>query len=351
MRSLARTLAVAALLAGAAARAETWEYTLAVPEGMPATFEVPFTVAHAGDVVLLAEWKGPRLLFFGVDAPGRAGFARRSGPSPQRIELKADTDALVGTTGWKLTVKALAARGEASGTLKITVPDAPEVVARREAELHPPPPPPPPPPAWTLPAKAPQGASIQVARVFGAVESYRAAVLSAGNPPQDDCQWQIEFLLYATAVRDRLAAGGQPPDVPALRYFGRMSEAIAGVERMRTSKDPILAGPVPEDLYERRLWLTSRYEQVRPVERSLDQLGELLRGGHAPSLKETVWLPRLNACITACERFFDERVRLGSAELASGREVARSEWPKIQAAAAVFQSLAPYLRETSAELR
>src|SRR5690349_2261732 len=115
-----------------AARAETLEYAIAIKDGMPATLEAPFAVPYAGIVALEAQWTGPRLLFFGVDVPGRPGYTHRSGPSPQRIEFSVSDPVLVGHAGFRITVKALASRGAATGHLKITVPDAPEIVAARE---------------------------------------------------------------------------------------------------------------------------------------------------------------------------------------------------------------------------
>lgn len=346
---MSRPLTVLALIAFVAcgiARAESWEYTISVPDGMPATFELPFRVAHEGTVLFEVDWVGPRLLFFGVDAPGHPGFARRSGPSPQRLELAAREAAFLGNTEWKLTVKALPARGTVTGRVRVTVPDAPEVVARREADLHPPPPPPPPPPAWTLPAQAPAGASPEVARVYAAVENFRSAVLPPTEGPVDSCLWQSAFLVYVSAARDRAGSGGVPLDLPTLRYVARLAEAIRRVDAMRNSSNPVLAGPVPDDLQERRAWLLARYELVRPIERSLDELNELLRGGHAPGLEDEPWLPRLNACLTACERYFDERVRLGGADAAPNGELAAAQWTRIRAAGEALESFAPFLKET-----
>jgi hypothetical protein len=345
MRRPLRLVVLVALLAFGAARAESWEYTIAVPDGLPATFELPFSVPYTGTVILEADWTGSRLLFFGVEAPGRPSYARRSGPSPQRLELAAEDAELREKGDWKLTVKALPARGEVLGRVRVTVPDAPEVIAKREAELHPPPPPPPPPPAWTLATPAPAGSGPEIARVFAAVEAFRAAVLPPADGPADACVWQTDFLIYAVAARDRYGAGGRPLDTPTLRYFKRVAEAIRQVDALRTSTDPILAGPVPDDLKQRRAWLTARYELVRPIERSLDELTELLRGGHAPALEEETWLPRLNACLTACERYFDERVRLGGDAAARSGELAGAQWVRIRAAGAVFDSFVAFLRE------
>jgi hypothetical protein len=331
-------LAVLCACALTPARAAFSEYTFSVPDGREATFAVAFQIEHEGSVTIDATWIGPRLVFIGVEGPGRAAVARRSGPSPQRIELTADATLLSGGAGFKLTVKA-------QGRLRITVPDAPEVVARREAELHPPPPPPPPPPAWAVKTPPPKGAEADVVRVYAAVEMVSAAALTATEESVDACSWQIEFLKYAAAARDRLGSAGKTPDVPTLRYFARLAEAIRNVDTLRTGTSQVLAGPVPKDRTERRDWLISRNEIVRPIERSLDELTELLRKGHAPALTDEPWLPRLTACLTACERFYDERVRFGGDENAPNRELAAAQWTRILAASDVFESFAPFLKE------
>jgi hypothetical protein len=327
------------------ARATLREYTIDVPDGREATFELPFVVEYAGLVTIDARWTGPRLLFFGVEGPGHVSLARRSGPSPQRLELTADDATIARGTDWKLTIKALPARGEASGRLQVTAPDAPEIVAKREAELHPPPPPPPPPPAWTLPKAAPRNAVPDVLRVYEAAEAYRAAVLSDASGSADACRWQIEFLQYVVASRDRLGERGEAPDVPTLRYFARLVEAVRGVDMLRTAKNPVIAGPAPADREQRRDWLIARSEIVRPIVRSLDVLTELLRGGYAPALEDASWLPRFTACLTACERFFDERVRIGGEAEAVNRELAAAQWNRILAANRVLAAFAPFLKE------
>lgn len=345
MRLTPWTLALAVACGLTSAHATSWDYTISVPDGREATFEVPFPVAYEGSVTIEASWSGARLLFFGVEGPARAALARRSGPSPQRLDLQADAATIAGGTAWKLTIKALPARGEAAGRVRVSSPDAPEVVAQREAALHPPPPPPPPAPPWTLSKAAPQGASAEVARVYTAVEAFRARVVEEKNAPADACTWQIEFFKYAVACRDRMAERGVAPDVPTLRYFGRLAESIRSVEMLRTEANPAIAGPVPASRDVRRDWLIARNEIVRPIERSLDELTELLRGGHAPSLEDESWLPRLTACLTACERFFDERVRLGGDENAPNRDLAAAQWARILAAERVFASLVPFLKE------
>jgi hypothetical protein len=321
------------------------DYTIAVPDGREATFVVPIAVDHAGPVTIDANWTGPRLLFFGVEGPGHISLARRSGPSPQQVGFTVDAAALAQGTNFKLTVKALPARGEASGSLRVTTPDAPEVVAQREAELHPPPPPSPPPPAWTLRTNAPASASPDTVHVYDAMEEFRSALLGTANSPADACTWQIGFLRYGVAARDRLGNQGAAPDVPTLRYFARLAAAIRAVDGLRTSADPVLAGPIPENPDDRRDWLFARNEIVRPIERSLDELTELLRHGHAPALEQEAWLPRLTACLTACERYYDERVRLGGDDEAPNQELAAAQWNRILAAMRVFETWAPFLKE------
>jgi hypothetical protein len=124
-----------------------------------------------------------------------------------------------------------------------------------------------------------------------------------------------------------------------------MSDVIGSVDRLRGGTDPVVAGPVPADANERHDWLLARNEIVRPIERSLDQLTELLRNGHAPSLEDERWLPRLTACLTACERFFDDRVRFGGDELAPNRALAAAQWERILAAQRVLDAFGGYLRE------
>ena len=295
-------------LAVTSAQATVWEYTIDVPDGREATFQLPFRVDYPGPVTVEAAWTGPRLLYFGVDGegPARAALARRSGPSPQRLDIPAAT-AHTGGAAWVLTVKALPARGEATGRLKVTVPDAPDIAAKREAERNPKPPPPPPPPSWAVPKAAPAGASPDIVRVY-----------DGPNPAFD---------------------------VPTLRYFTRVVDVIHSVASMSNGTDRAIAGPIPEDRDDRRDWLIARNEIVRPIERSLDQLTELLRGGHAPALEDERWLPRFNACLTACERFFDERVRFGGEDNAPNKEQATTQWPRIVAAEHVLESFAVYLKE------
>ena len=44
------------------ASATSWDYTISVPDGREAKFELPFPVEYAGSVTIEASWIGPRLL-------------------------------------------------------------------------------------------------------------------------------------------------------------------------------------------------------------------------------------------------------------------------------------------------
>jgi hypothetical protein len=270
----------------ALARAGTWDYAFSVPDGREATFVLPFPVQYAGPVAIETSWSGPRLLFIGIENSAHVSVARRSGPSPQRLDLTADETASGKDATWKVTIKALPARGDASGRLRVIVQDAPRSsrsVRPLSTRL---PRPPPPPPPWRVAKSAPAGASADVVRVFHAVETVRTTVLPAVDGAGDACSWQADFLQYAVAARDRLAERHAPPDLPTLRYFARIAASIDSIAMLRSSKDPTIAGPVPAGRNERHDWLLNRIEIVRPIERGLDELTELLRRGHAPALED-----------------------------------------------------------------
>jgi hypothetical protein len=243
---------------------------------------------------------------------------------------------------WKLTVRALAARGEARGTVRVEVPDAPEVVAAREKAAAPPPPPPPVPAAWAVAASAPEGAGPRLAALFRDVESLRQSIY--GDDPfhvTDPCGWQDDLARWLASRRSALAAGGDAPAPETLRFLEQLATAIDEVESLRTTRDPILAGPVPEDSLRRRAWNAARREALAPYERSLDRLAEVARGGFVPELEKESWPGRLVACLTGCQRHFEARVREGGD--ASGKEQTEAQWPRILDAGRAARSLAAWL--------
>ena len=159
------------LLAGVA-RAETIEYAFEIAADEPAAFEIPFESAHAGTLAATASWTGPRILALRLDGAAEGASWRRSGPSPQRIDVAVEA----GRSSWRLTLRALAARGTAKGTIRVEIPDAPEVVAAREKALAPPPPPPPRPDPWAMASKAPAGAEPRISALYRDVETLRGAI-------------------------------------------------------------------------------------------------------------------------------------------------------------------------------
>ncbi len=340
--SAARVLAVAstACLAVSGARAETRLYTLDIADGRDSAFEVEFRVDHAGTLGVRADWAGPRVISFRLEGPGTPGVAvRRSGPSPQRMEVRVGQEELEQGNVFKLTIRALSSRGEAKGTVRLDLPDSPEVVEERERAAEPPPPPPPEPDPWTVPKAQPPGADAAVARLFDSVERFRArVVLPQGSIVPDSCGWQSDLLRRMTSWRDAVAADGKPITELLASYLLRLAGIVRTVADMRTSSDPILAGPPPEGSLRLRAWTQLRRERIRPIERGLDDLAESLRESDAALLEQDPWLPRFVACLTACERNFEEAARVGPDEAAYG-DLARSQWETILAAAEAFTAV------------
>ena len=155
----------------------------------------------------------------------------------------------------------------------------------------------------------------------------------------DSCRWQRELMRYLADRRDELAATGAGPSGNTLKVLGRMADAIRHVEEYRTSSEPILAGPPPEETQRRRIWTELRRERFQPLERELDELLQILRRGHVPGLEEELWPTRLVSCLTACERHFEERVRLGERQ-ATNREIAEVQWERFLAASGALRALA-----------
>lgn len=341
MRRILAILGACALQGGLPSGAATSTYRLELPESASAAFEVPFRVEHVGTVVVEAEWDGARIVSFRIDGPGIEGAAaRRSGPSPQRLEVEVGDEAIARGGTWTLSIRAPLAREGSTGTLSLALPDAPEVVEAREKEAAPPPPPPPEPDPWTVPRSAPAGAGGALVGLFDSVETFRVLL----HPEQTDgaydaCGWQSPALRWLAAQRDALASGGAALPPPARSVLGRVARAVRSVETMRTSENPILAGPAPEDPVRHRAWLSARRDELRILERELDLVGEMLRGGYAPELEDQEWLHRFAACLTACERHFEERVRVGPGG-ASQRDLAEAQWPAILAAGDALDRLA-----------
>ena len=115
-------------------------------------------------------------------------------------------------------------------------------------------------------------------------------------------------------------------------------KAIHRVEKLANSTDLLVAGPAPESGFRRRAWLSLREGRIAPLERELDLL--LLEVSEDPpeELGDEDWLVRLLNCLTACERYFEQRGRLGENK-ASNRELTLEQWDRILAAAEALDSL------------
>ena len=129
------------------------------------------------------------------------------------------------------------------------------------------------------------------------------------------------------------AARRGPPET-----LGEIVLAIKRVETLRSSDDPILAGPAPSAPAERRNWFLLREQQILVLESALDDVRAELERGHAPELQSQPWTLKLMSCVTACERFFEERVRIGD-ERATNLDLARVQWERVLAAAEALEAL------------
>jgi hypothetical protein len=325
---------------GATVRAEVLRYSLEIRDREAAGYVVDLPVRHAGTLRVDLEWPGRRTLALRIEGPGSPRVqARRAGPSPLHLEVEVSEPPREGEEGWQVHIRSLPDRGRAEGLMTVTLPSPED----REAPEHPEPSPSRPPrdrDPWTRSRTAPEGTDPGVARLFGEVESFRSWVVDeAGSPRDDACGWQSDLLRYLTEHRDSLAEHGRGLDESLARYFLRLARTVRNVDALRSSDDPILAGPVPEKTLTRRAWETLRRERLEPLEHELDALGEAVRGGYVTALDDRSWPMRLIGCLTACERYFEQRVRLGEGRAPNG-DLAGDQWDGILAAADALDALA-----------
>ena len=328
-----RTASAAALALAAAivlvpsSRGEVREAQFELPANQPLGLHVDVEVAYPGVLSIDAVWGGSRVIAFRLEGPGDI-ILRRTGPSPQRIEYFVD-EGLAGKGQWRLVLRGLAAREGAQGLLTFDFPEPPDA---RPAPDQTPLPPLPPPEAWKLPRQAPAGAPVTQVRFYSAVEAFRSMTVDQLNPPGDACRWREDFLRFLGDQQDLLARGKLKPDASTRRMLERLAVAARRIEEQRTSDDPLLAGPAPKDRAEQHAWAILRGEKIAPVIAELDDLRDSLQRGHAPELEEEDWPLRFVACVTACQRHFEERTRLGPTK-AINTQLARDQWPYVMAAA------------------
>lgn len=317
---------------------ETKMYTLKIPDGRPANYELAFAVEQPGILMIGAEWSCDRLLALRLEYPGGSlSPYKRSGPSPLTIEVVVEPEQ---TGEWTLSIHANPARGEGEGLITVVLPDPAGSEPEQAAAAAPAAPPPPAPDPWMVARRAPSGSSAGLVRVFESIEIFRASLDDRGeNAAADSCRWQEGLMRYLADRRDELAGTGAAPSGNTRKVLGRMADAVRHVEEYRSSNEPILAGPPPEEPQRRRVWTELRMERFQPLERELDEVWQTLRRGHVPGLEEELWPVRLVSCVMACERHFEERVRLGEKQ-ATNREIAEAQWERLLAAAGALRALA-----------
>ena len=334
--------------------AETVIYTLEIPESDSVTYELDIDVAHPGELTIDAAWSGSRTVSFRLEPKSRSATFRRAGPSP--IQLRAEIDeAGVDDGPWRLLIHALAKRGSGSGRIHIQLP-GPPAPALPPLGTDTAPPTPAEPDPWTLPRRAPAGLSPSWSQYLESVERFRAIVVEAdGESPPDSCRWQGDLLRFLAEQRDERLTSAVPPPGATRNLFGEMVDVIGDVEELRNSRDPALAGPPPKNRAHRAVWERLRRERWRDPEYRLDEALESIYRGHAPQLAEEDWPVRLISCVTACQRHFEERGRLGD-ERATNRDLARAQWDRILAARGALAAFAqlsrsPRLAESPAPSR
>jgi hypothetical protein len=321
------TLWLGALAGTAAGTVDpTHVYAIELIDRMPTSYRLELPVEAPGTLVVEAEWEGPRLLSLRIDRPD-GSRVRRAGQSPLRIETEVAPDE-VDLHPWLLSVNAVPTRGAAEGLLSIRVPlvadepaadSTPAAAPRRDRpEARPEP--------WERPRAAPPRASSDLASLFEATERYRATVTAPdGDAPPDACEWQDDLLRFLAERRDGLADHGAAPSRETTLLLERIVDAVETVEELRASLDPVIGGPPPRSPRKLRAWLVKRRERMQEIEAELDGLLATIQRGHVPELAAAEWPARLVTCLAACQRHFEERVRLGE-DRAVNRDLAQAQW-------------------------
>lgn len=320
--------------AGRPAHGKTLEYVLDIQNRVPASYSLEIPVQYAGNLAVEADWDCNRILTFKLSGPGdRPRRIRRSGPSPQLVEMAIREQDLQSGHYYRLDISSLPAGGEGRGRLRIHVPDSPAVVRERELAALPPEPEPPEPEWWAVAVDPPQDSSDAMAAMYREVERFRAMVVTGlDETAPDPCRWQTALLQHLAAVRDRFGAGAEPTDEATVRFYRKVAASVSRVMDLRDSEDPILKGPPPEERQARNTWLRIRRERIKSMEHELDLLLDMPKDGYVPELEGEDWPPRLVSCIMACQRNFEELGRSGREE-ATNQELADDTWPFIVAAA------------------
>jgi hypothetical protein len=303
-------------------------FVLEVAPDQTVNYRVPIEVERMGTLVVEANWPGTRVLSFRLDPPSGAGAIRRSGPSPQGLSVEVPE----GATGrWMLTIHGLASGGGGTGRLGIRLPPPPDSGSA-------------PPVAVVEPPPDDSGRAPDLDRLPEAWRPFvRAASefdrLVAGQSLPDACRWQHAFAGWSLAWSERLAEGGARPKDETRETLSRMAGVIRDVETLLDPSDPILTNPPVNDPAELQSWLSRRSARLESVRDGLDEVAAALERGHAPDLELESWPVALVSCVTACERHFEDRARVG-AERAVNLRIAETQWDRLLIAARILELLA-----------
>jgi len=315
-------------------------YSLEILDGQAASFEVPFEVEHPGEVAVHANWTGTRSLAFRIEHPQEnATTIRRNGPSPIHITMNVSPEQL-GQGPWKLIIRTLPVRGEGQGRLTIDLPGAHSLEPKKEIPKTGlfPPPPKKPMEEWQRPRPQTEGLSNELLRLVRETEAFREILVDSKPRAPDTCRWQDDLLLWLATRRDLAVDQGIDLDPATGKLMDQMAQVIRAVDEVRASRDPLLVGPPPTNRGEHANWARLRSNRLIPVENELDDLFTSVRRDRAPELDGETWPLRLVSCLTASERYFEQRWIDGKA--APNRDLAEAQWRPLNQAAGALEALA-----------
>jgi hypothetical protein len=317
--------------------AETKLYSLQIPKNRPANFRLELPVENAGRLTIRAEWSIDRRLALRITPPSMMlGAQKRTGSSPLSMEIEIEPYQL-DAGPWTLMIHADTAREGGEALLTVEFPEARAAEDPQQPSEQSPPPAPDP---WMVPRNAPADIPTAWRRFFESTERFRALLNAADEKsPVDSCRWQDDFMRYLADRRDRLVDNRTYPAESTRTLLLDIADAVGSVEEIRTSREAIVAGPPPDDPLLRLNWLAFRKERFQLLEQQLDEVLQSLRRERAPALVEESWPVRLVSCLTACERYFEERIRLGE-KRATSKEIAAAQWERLLAAADALRHLA-----------
>jgi hypothetical protein len=309
------------------------EYVLDIQNRVPASYSLDIPVQYPGTLAVEADWDCSRILTFKLSSPGSPPVrVRRSGPSPQILEMAVSAGDLKSGSYYRLDISSLPASGEGPGRLKIHLPDSPAVIRQKEIAALPPEPVLPDPEWWAVPSAPPAESPEALVDLFREVEAFRSMVVTAPlETAPDPCRWQTDLLVHLAELRDRYADGSPGPDEATIRFYRKLAQSVDKVRELRDSDDPLLTGPPPENRRARNTWLRMRRERIKAIEHEMDVLLDMPKDGYVPELEDQEWPARLVSCLMACERNFEELGRSGS-NTGTNQELADVTWPFIVAA-------------------